>query len=105
MNCQACGINAETKYVELYQNVGVLVMRFGKSIKGELCRDCISKHFWEMTLITFFAGWWGMISFVLTPIFLINNIYRFIASRSLGSPTAHPLGGSRDERLARLRGE
>ncbi|MBI3185362.1 MAG: hypothetical protein HYZ28_24755 [Myxococcales bacterium] len=105
MYCEACGAISETKYVELYQNIGALVMRFGKSIKGQLCRGCIGRYFWEMTLITLFFGWWGIISFILTPIFLINNVWRFASSRSLPAPEPHPMGGTVDERLARLRGE
>src|SRR5450759_3335079 len=104
MNCQACGCYGDTRYVELFQNVGGLVMRFSKSIKGNLCRACISKYFWELTLVTLFAGWWGVISFIVTPFFLINNVYRFLSTRSL-APAEHPFGGTRQERLARLRGE
>jgi hypothetical protein len=30
--CQACGCVAPTKYVEFYQNIGALVMRYHKSV-------------------------------------------------------------------------
>lgn len=77
MPCDVCGQRAPTKYVEFYQNIGMLIMRTSKSVKGELCKPCIDKHFWEYTLITAVAGWWGLISFCLTPIFLVNNVFRF----------------------------
>jgi len=77
MPCDVCGQRAPTKYVEFYQNIGMLIMRTSKSVKGELCKECINKHFWEFTLITAVAGWWGMISLFLTPVFLANNIFRF----------------------------
>lgn len=78
MICQDCGVEAETKYVAFYQNIGALVMRFHRSINGQLCKSCIHKHFWGMTSITAFLGWWGVISFVVTPFFLLNNIGRYI---------------------------
>ena len=43
--CQACGVEAPTKYVEFHQNVGALVMRFHKSYKGHMCKSCIHKYF------------------------------------------------------------
>ncbi len=82
--CQSCGRYAPTRYVVLYQNIGLLIMRMGKSIEGNLCKACISKNFWEYTLVTFFAGWWGIISFFLTPFFLINNVVRYLGC--LGMP-------------------
>src|SRR6202000_3094527 len=45
MPCQACGRNAPAKYVEFYQNIGMLVVRSLRSIKGNLCKRCIKKHF------------------------------------------------------------
>ena len=76
--CQACGRQAPSKYVEFYQNIGALVMRFHKSLKGNLCRQCIDKYFWEYTLYTLFLGWWGMISLIVTPFLLVNNIVRYL---------------------------
>jgi GYF domain 2 len=76
--CQCCGQVAPTRYVVFYQNIGLLIMRQGKKIEGQLCKACIDKHFWEFTLITFLAGWWGVISFFLTPFFLINNVVRYL---------------------------
>ncbi len=59
MFCQCCGIEAPTKKVAFYQNVGALVMRFSKSIEGELCKSCIHQNFWAMTTKTFFLGMVG----------------------------------------------
>ena len=78
MICQDCGIEAETKYVSFHQNIGALVMRFSKSIEGRLCKSCIHKHFWSMTATTFLLGWWGTISFIMTPFLLLNNIGRYL---------------------------
>ena len=88
MVCQDCGVHAETKYVSFHQNIGALVMRFSQKVEGELCKSCIKRHFWTMTLITFLFGWWGIISFVLTPFFLLNNV--IYGLRSLGMEPAPP---------------
>ena len=86
MICQSCGIEAPTKYVALYQNIGLLVLRLGKSIEGELCKPCISSHFWSFTLTTMFLGPWGVISLILAPIFVINNTFRYLGAMSLEPP-------------------
>jgi hypothetical protein len=85
MYCQACGRRAPTKYVEFYQNIGALIIRFGKSIKGDLCKTCINKYFWEYTLICLLLGWWGIISFILNWFFLINNIGRYLGTLGMAS--------------------
>lgn len=85
MICQDCGVEAATKQVSFYQNIGALVVRFPKSIEGKLCKSCIHKHFWSMTGTTMFLGWWGTISFIVTPFFLLNNIGRYLFC--LGMPS------------------
>jgi hypothetical protein len=86
--CEKCGLEAETRYVEFYQNVGLLVLRLHKDIKGHLCKHCINKAFWIYTGISLIGGWWGIISLCLNPFILINNIYRYISSLQMEPP--HP---------------
>jgi len=45
MICEACGIESATKHVEYHQNIGALIMRFHKTIEGELCKSCVHKYF------------------------------------------------------------
>ncbi len=78
--CQACRRRGEVRSVSLYQNIGIIIIRLHKAIHAQLCRDCISKYFWEYSLITFFGGWWGIISFILTPFLLMINLYHYFAS-------------------------
>jgi hypothetical protein len=92
MICQDCGVEAETKYVALYQNIGALVIRFPKSIEGNLCKSCIHRHFWSMSTTTFFLGWWGTISFIVTPFFLLNNFGRYLMCLGMSPP---PPGAAR----------
>ena len=58
MTCQACGAQAPTKQVSFSQNIGLVIVRFGRTVRGELCRACIDSNFWSMTLISLFFGWW-----------------------------------------------
>ncbi|MEW6126957.1 MAG: hypothetical protein AB1757_07955 [Acidobacteriota bacterium] len=90
MNCQLCGVSAETRYVAFYQNIGALIIRFHKSIKGELCKNCIHEQFWSHTLITSVLGWWGVISLIVTPFFLINNIARYLMCLTMSPVNSKP---------------
>lgn len=78
MICRACGVEAPTKYVAFYQNIGALVMRFSRSVEGSMCKSCIHSTFWQFTLTTLLLGWWGVISFIVTPFFILNNVFRCV---------------------------
>jgi hypothetical protein len=88
MICQVCGIEAPTKYVAFYQNIGALIMRFSKSIEGNLCKKCIHEYFWSFTGTTLLLGWWGMISLIISPFLIINNVGRYLFC--LGMPPVPP---------------
>lgn len=77
MVCQACGREGPTRQVEFYRHVGLIVIGLTKSMKGELCRSCSRKYFRDYTLITLVAGWWGVISVFITPLFLMNNVMSY----------------------------
>lgn len=82
-HCQVCGRTAPTKQVTFMQNVGLLVIRFPKTVSGMLCKRCISSSFWQMTLITFFFGWWGVISFFYTLVSIPVNIVNYLGALGL----------------------
>lgn len=84
--CQICGAPAEVKYVEFHENVGMIIMRQHRVIKGKLCKSCINYYFWSLTGKTMLLGWWGAISLVITPFILMNNIIRFIYSLRMRKP-------------------
>jgi hypothetical protein len=84
--CENCGIPAETRYVEFYENVGLLVIRKQRSAKGNLCKPCIDFYFWKLTGRTMLLGWWGVISFIVTPFILLNNLLRFMFTLSMQKP-------------------
>jgi hypothetical protein len=78
--CQVCGVEAPTRYVEFHQNIGALVVRYHKGIKGNLCKRCIHKYFWSYTGTNLTLGWWGTVSLIMTPVFTINNVARYIGA-------------------------
>ena len=88
MFCQNCGIEAPTKQVTFHQNIGLLVMRFSRTAEGSFCKSCVHKTFWTYQAVNLFLGPWGVISFVVTPIFLIMNLVQYIGA--LGMPSVPP---------------
>jgi ribosomal protein S14 len=77
LRCQMCGQYATTRLVSIRQNIGAAYMRFTKIIEGELCRKCIRKYSLQYTAVNLVAGWWGIISFFVTPVYIVNNIYEY----------------------------
>ncbi len=86
MSCEACGFDAPIKHVKFEQNIGLFYARRSLTLNRNLCRPCIKRYFRSYTLTTLFLGWWGLISFVLTPIILINNIREYWSARKLADP-------------------
>lgn len=84
--CHACGIRAATRYVEFRQNIGALVVRYHKSVKGTLCKSCINRYFLEFTGVTLVLGWWGLISLVVAPVYVVSNVVRYLGARGLEPP-------------------
>jgi hypothetical protein len=103
--CQQCGATAPVKHVAFYQNIGMFFMRQQSSIEGELCKRCINRAFVKTTVTTLFLGWWGMISFVVTPFFLINNIVRFLGSIGMSASAAGGVPAAGARRLEKYRAE
>ncbi len=83
-SCQACGGPGPTTHAAFRQNIGAVVMRFSKTIEGELCSKCVKKYFAETTLITVAVGWLGLISILVAPVFVVMNVVNvFKASSAL----------------------
>jgi hypothetical protein len=85
--CRHCGVSAPTKYVEFRRNIGMLVVRRSESIKGTLCKRCINQFFWSYTAVTLIAGWWGVVSFFVTPVFIVLNIVTVLGTIRLPPPS------------------
>jgi hypothetical protein len=90
MRCQGCGVEAPTKFVTYYQNIGMLIIRSMRTFRAQVCRDCASRHFWNMTLLGLVTGWWGLISLIINPFLIINNVVQFVGTRGLPGPDVAP---------------
>ena len=86
MPCQGCGSPAPTRYFRFHQHIGAVIMMFNKWIKGNFCRRCALGYWKKYSLITLVAGWWGIISFFLTPIFLLMNLFYGVRALQMAEP-------------------
>lgn len=78
--CQVCGNARPTTHVSYYRNVGMLIMRRTITMRGEMCKPCIGKLFWEFTGKNILLGPWGFISLIVTPIYLIGNTATYLGA-------------------------
>ncbi len=83
MICQLCGVEAPTKYVAFYGNMGAVLIRFTESVEGHICKSCIHRTFWKYTPINLILGWWSPTGFVCTPFLIVNNLCRYICCLGL----------------------
>lgn len=82
--CQLCGNMRQTALVQFQRNIGMLVLRQTRTIQGYLCKTCVGKTFWKFEGLNLLLGPWGVISLIMTPIYLITNIVAYVgASKKL----------------------
>src|SRR5687768_4902945 len=101
MHCERCSATAPTRNVTFLQNIGLLVVGLRSTASGMYCRRCIDREFWSRTLVTFFFGWWGIISFFLTPVFLALNVVNYLGALSLpyGDASSSPASPRNNRKL------
>jgi hypothetical protein len=75
--CVICGQPACDYDLELNQNTGALLMRYSRTYKGNMCRSCAMRIFKKVQVHNTFLGWWGTISFIVTPAYLLANTYNY----------------------------
>jgi hypothetical protein len=86
MPCRVCKVDGPTKEVCFQQNIGMWFARRSLKLKAELCRRCMGAYFRSFTLTTLFLGWFGIISFFVTPVFIVSNVVQYLGARSLPEP-------------------
>jgi hypothetical protein len=45
-----------------------------------MCKTCVGKKFWDFTLKNIVFGPWGVISLIVTPIYLVTNTVSYISA-------------------------
>src|SRR5262245_44084717 len=79
--CEICGDVGPCREVLFRQNIGAIVVRFKKEVRGHLCHSCVDRHFTALTATTLFVGWWGLVSFFITPYLLVTNVIEYARAR------------------------
>jgi len=78
--CQICRSMRQTADVTLHRNVGMLFARQNITLKGRMCKTCLKSKFWEFQGKGLLLGPWGMISLIVTPIYLITNTAAYVSA-------------------------
>lgn len=78
--CQLCGMIRQTIRVTFARNIGMLVVHREKKITANMCKTCLRKNFWEYTGKNLVFGPWGVVSLLLTPIYLVTNTVSYISA-------------------------
>jgi len=78
--CQGCGKFAPVCKVTFNQNIGALIVRFGKEYSGNLCAECVERIYWKTTTINLFLGWWGIKSFFINIVFIFANFFNYLST-------------------------
>ncbi len=84
--CEACHRVGPLRHAHFMQNIGVIVLRFPRTVSGQLCKLCIDKFFYRFTAVTMLLGWWGVISFFYSCVAVPANVISWIGSWGLRAP-------------------
>ncbi len=63
-----------------------IVLRFPRTISGDLCKHCIDKYFFRFTGVTMLLGWWGVISFFYSCFAVPANFINWTGSFGMRAP-------------------
>ena len=87
--CTVCGATPAVE-AEFRRNTGLFIMFRTETFGGRHCRECGIARFRDTTNHTLFAGWWGLISFVLNWVFLALNVASWRKVAALPTPLRDP---------------
>ncbi len=71
--CQVCNSRPAFVNGKFIANIGLVVIRFTYRTGAAVCPRCLHLQFAKYQAINLFLGWWGVISFFATPIFIVMN--------------------------------
>jgi len=84
--CESCRRVGPLRQAHFMQNIGVLVLRFPRTVSGQLCKHCIDKFFFRFTGVTMLLGWWGVISFFYSCVAIPANVISWAGSIGMAAP-------------------
>jgi hypothetical protein len=94
IQCRLCGNVPAAKATFRAHRGMVVIMQF-RHLQGPFCRDCGLATFRKMTADTLIQGWYGYLSFVITPITVLINLARRGTVANLPAPRPPAYGPSR----------
>lgn len=97
VRCAVCGRDPVAQF-SFRSNIGYGIGRREETFEGPLCRECARGVFRRYQSRNLSRGWWGVISFVVTILYLFRNAAQVRRARSLHRPTP-PLGPEEERRL------
>ena len=59
----------------------MLVLRQTRRLEANLCKTCARKEFWNFQGMNLLLGPWGVISLIITPIYLMTNTVSYVAAQ------------------------
>ena len=95
--CESCHRVAKLRQAHFSQNIGAAVLRFSRTVSGQLCKHCIDKFFFRFTFVTMLLGWWGILSFFSSCVAVPANVVSWVGSFGLEGP-ADDVASFRDRR-------
>ena len=79
--CQLCGSTRQTARVKFERNIGMLVLRQTRRLEAQMCKTCVNKQFWNFQAKNLVFGPWGMISLIVTPVYLVANTVAYTSAK------------------------
>jgi len=73
--------------LKFYKLRGMVVLFVASTRPGRYCRDCVTAPFRDAQNFTLAWGWWGFITFFLTPVVLMLNWRQAQQARQLPPAT------------------
>ena len=84
--CESCRRVAQLRHAHFTQNIGAVVLRFHRTVDGQLCKHCIDKFFFRFTGVTMLLGWWGLLSFFFSCVAVPANVVSWAGSFGMPAP-------------------
>ena len=89
VSCRFCG-STPAAPVEFRAHRGMILLMQFISMNGPFCRDCGLAMFRKHTADTLWQGWWGFLSFFITPVIIMINLMQRPRVARLAPPSRHP---------------
>ena len=52
-----------------------------RRLQARMCKTCLDEQFWNYQGMNLLLGPWGMISLIMTPVYLVTNTVSYTSAR------------------------